>query len=88
MSTYIARRLVYAALTFLGITVATFVLIHSVPGDPVALYSGKMNASPAVLDAIRREHHLAQRLGLVSDHTHKPSPRTRAARRSDRPTSI
>lgn len=58
MSTYIARRLLYAALTFVGITIATFSLIHSVPGDPVALYSGRMNVSPAVLDAIRREHHL------------------------------
>ena len=58
MSTYIARRLLYAALTFVGITIATFALIHSVPGDPVALYAGKMNTSPAVLDAIRREHRL------------------------------
>lgn len=62
MSTYIARRLLYAALTFLGITIATFALIHSVPGDPVALYSGRFSASPAVVEAIRREHRLDEPL--------------------------
>ena len=41
MTAYLVRRLLYAVLTFFGITVATFVLIHSVPGDPVAFYIGK-----------------------------------------------
>lgn len=68
MSTYIARRLIYAALTFIGITVATFALIHSVPGDPVALYSGRFNASPAVVEAIRREHHLDEPLSVQYLH--------------------
>jgi peptide/nickel transport system permease protein len=60
MRAYIVRRLVYAALTLFGITIATFVLIHSVPGDPVSFWAGVsgMNASPAVLEAIRLEHHL------------------------------
>jgi peptide/nickel transport system permease protein len=62
MSTYIARRLLYALLTFIGITIATFVLIHSVPGDPIDLYAGRMNASPAVVEAMRREHRLDQPL--------------------------
>ena len=68
MYAYIARRLAYAVLTFVGITVATFTLIHSVPGDPVALYSGRMNASPAVAEAIRREHRLDQ--PLVEQYVH------------------
>ena len=62
MHAYVIRRLLYAVLTFLGITIATFALIHSVPGDPVALYAGRMHASPAVVEAIRREHHLDEPL--------------------------
>ncbi|HUP45343.1 MAG TPA: ABC transporter permease [Thermoanaerobaculia bacterium] len=62
MRAYIVRRLIYAVLTFVGITVATFALIHSVPGDPVTLYSGRLHASPAVIEAIRREHHLDEPL--------------------------
>ncbi len=60
MHTWLIRRLVYALLTFLGITLATFVLIHSVPGDPVSFYAGVSGnrASPRVLEAIRHEHHL------------------------------
>ncbi|HEX9984622.1 MAG TPA: ABC transporter permease [Thermoanaerobaculia bacterium] len=61
MATYLVRRLAYAVLTFLGITVATFVLIHSVPGDPISFYLGKAGPRgipPAVLEAIRKEHHL------------------------------
>lgn len=60
MRAYVVRRLVYAALTLFGITIATFVLIHSVPGDPVSFWAGAsgMRASPAVLEAIRLEHHL------------------------------
>lgn len=61
MTTYIVRRLLYGALTFLGITVATFALIHSVPGDPVAFYIGRAGAHsipPELLDQVRREFHL------------------------------
>lgn len=60
MLAYTARRLLYAVITFFGITVATFTLIHSVPGDPVSFFAGAagINASPQVLDAIRREHAL------------------------------
>lgn len=61
MLSYIARRLLYAVLTFFGITVAVFTLIHSVPGDPISFYIGshaRSQLSEASLDAIRREHHL------------------------------
>ncbi|HEX2832168.1 MAG TPA: ABC transporter permease [Thermoanaerobaculia bacterium] len=61
MTTYIVRRLLYGALTFLGITVATFALIHSVPGDPVAFYVGRAGAHsipPELLAQVRREFHL------------------------------
>ena len=35
MLTYVIRRLLYAVLTFFGIIIAVFFLVHSVPGDPV-----------------------------------------------------
>lgn len=64
MSGYLVRRLLYAALTFAGITVATFALIHAVPGDPVTFYIGRQgfNVSFAALEATRREFHLDQPL--------------------------
>ena len=65
MTSYVIRRLVYALLTFLGITVATFTLIHSVPGDPVSFFIGRAGMKtvpPAVLDQIRRDYHLDQPL--------------------------
>ena len=65
MLSYVTRRLLYAALTFFGITVVVFALIHSVPGDPVSFYIGTHGASqlslPA-LDAIRHEYHLDEPL--------------------------
>jgi ABC-type dipeptide/oligopeptide/nickel transport system permease component len=30
--------------SFLGITVATFTLIHSVPGDPISFYAGAVES--------------------------------------------
>ena len=61
MTTYLVRRLLYALLTFFGITIATFTLIHSVPGDPIAIIINKAGLSgiqPEVLDRIRAEFHL------------------------------
>ena len=34
MAAYFLRRFLYAILTFFGITLVTFTLIHAVPGDP------------------------------------------------------
>ncbi len=65
MTAYLARRFAYAVLTFFGITIVTFVLIHSVPGDPVTFYiakSGPHGIPPAILAAIRHEHHLDEPL--------------------------
>jgi peptide/nickel transport system permease protein len=64
MASYIVRRLLYGVLTFFGITLAVFVLVHSVPGDPIAFYIGThmTHLSQAALDAIRHEHHLDQPL--------------------------
>ena len=61
MIAYVIRRLFYALITFIGITIATFALIHSVPGDPVSFFIGKVPTArvpEAVLQAIRHEHYL------------------------------
>lgn len=65
MSAYLARRVAYAVLTFFGITIVTFTLIHSVPGDPITFYIGKSGTHgvpPAILQAIRHEYHLDEPL--------------------------
>jgi peptide/nickel transport system permease protein len=65
MTTYVIRRLLYAVLTFFGITVATFVLIHSVPGDPISFFmatSGSNDIPPEVRDLLRHELHLDESL--------------------------
>jgi peptide/nickel transport system permease protein len=65
MTAYIARRLFYAVLTFLGITVVTFTLIHAVPGDPIDFLASKGMknvSSPAQVAALRHEFHLDEPL--------------------------
>jgi peptide/nickel transport system permease protein len=64
MTTYVARRLLYAVLTFFGITVVVFVLLHIVPGDPLVFAAGSraMNISRPALEAIRHEYHLDEPL--------------------------
>ena len=66
MGSYVARRLFYALLTFFGITVATFVLIHAVPGDPSTFYLAQSHrgTSAAALAAVRHEQHLDEPLPL------------------------
>ena len=71
MTTYLVRRIVYALLTFLGITVATFTLIHSVPGDPITFYighAGPQTIPPAVIAQIKHEFYLDRPLGIQYLH--------------------
>lgn len=72
MASYIARRLVYALLTFLGITVAVFALIHSVPGDPIDYYlstSGPgVHVSPEAIARIRSDQYLDRPLMVQYVH--------------------
>lgn len=58
---YVARRGASAAVTLLGITVVTFILIHSVPGDPISYFvarGGSAGVSQDALDHLRRDLHL------------------------------
>lgn len=65
MLRYLARRLVYAILTFFGITIAVFVLVHSVPGDPIDFFIGSRagrGISQQTLQEIRHTYHLDEPL--------------------------
>lgn len=71
MTSYVIRRLLYAVLTFFGITVATFVLIHSVPGDPIDFFlsrAGAQGITPEMRNQIRAEFHLDKPLPVQYVH--------------------
>ena len=53
MRAYAARRLVAAVGVTLGVTVATFLLLHLEPGDPARLVLGE-HATPQAVEALRR----------------------------------
>jgi dipeptide transport system permease protein len=52
---FLARRLGLVLVTFFGITVFAFALIHLIPGDPVLLMFGERNVDPAQLDQLRAQ---------------------------------
>lgn len=65
MRSFIARRLAHALLTFVGITLVVFGIVHAAPGDPVDYYASTAGAgrlSPEVMAAIRAEHRLDEPL--------------------------
>ena len=64
MLTYVVRRLLYAVLTFFGISVAVFALVHSVPGDPTYFFLGHSptGVPQSVIAAIKHQHHLDEPL--------------------------
>jgi peptide/nickel transport system permease protein len=67
MLRYVARRLFYALLTFLGITVVVFSLVHLVPGDPIDFLAGRngpRGLPPAIVQHLRHAHHLDQPLPM------------------------
>ena len=55
MLSYLARRLGLVLVTFFGITVFAFTLIHLIPGDPVMLMFGERAVDPAQLEALRAQ---------------------------------
>lgn len=59
MIQFVARRFGLVLITFFGITVFTFALIHLIPGDPVMLMFGERNVDPAQMAALRAQ------LGLI-----------------------
>ncbi|MBX3568083.1 MAG: ABC transporter permease [Rhizobiaceae bacterium] len=59
MATYLARRVVQAALILLGVSIITFALLYLLPADPVRQIAGR-SATPATVDNIRRQLGLDQ----------------------------
>lgn len=68
MTAYLVRRLLYAILTLLGITVVVFSLVHLVPGDPMSVYlmtgRGGATVPPAVVEQMRHERGLDRPLAV------------------------
>jgi dipeptide transport system permease protein len=52
---FLARRFGLVLVTFFGITVFAFALIHLIPGDPVMLMFGERNVDPAQLADLRAQ---------------------------------
>ncbi len=54
MGSYLIRRVGMALVVLFGLLVATFFIIHLVPGDPVRIVLG-LHATPAAIDAARHQ---------------------------------
>jgi len=58
---YILKRLAMLIIVLLGVSIITFVLVRSAPGDPAVHLAGE-HATQATLDAIREKYHLNEPL--------------------------
>ncbi len=58
MTSYIIRRFVQAIPVLIGITLFTFLMTHLTPGDPVLLFAGEKQISPARADQLRHQYGL------------------------------
>ncbi len=58
MTSYIIRRFVQAIPVLIGITLFTFLMAHLTPGDPVLLFAGEKQISPARADQLRHQYGL------------------------------
>lgn len=62
MTRFLARRLLLAVPTLIGVLVVTFLLLYVAPGDPVQEMVGE-RADPATIARLRQELHLDEPLG-------------------------
>src|SRR5579871_4125237 len=60
MSAYILRRLLQLIPTLFGITIISFLIIISAPGDPITMITFIPNSSPAATEILRRQLGLDQ----------------------------
>lgn len=60
MGRYVARRLLQMIPVFLGTTLLIFLMVYTLPGDPVRGLFGDKGADPATLARLRHEHGLDQ----------------------------
>jgi peptide/nickel transport system permease protein/oligopeptide transport system permease protein len=57
LTTYVLRRLLSLVPTFLGVTLAVFLIVRLIPGDPAQLMAGD-DAPPDAIEAIRQAYGL------------------------------
>ncbi|WP_406459251.1 ABC transporter permease [Streptomyces sp. NBC_00876] len=60
MGRYVARRLLQMIPVFLGTTLLIFLMVYTLPGDPVRGLFGDKGVDPATLAKLRHEHGLDQ----------------------------
>lgn len=60
MFKYLQRRVIQAIPTFFGVTILSFLIILSAPGDPVAMITFSPNPSPEAIMTLRRQLGLDQ----------------------------
>ncbi|MER7764235.1 ABC transporter permease [Streptomyces sp. NPDC097619] len=60
MGRYVARRLLQMIPVFFGTTLLIFLMVYTLPGDPVAGLFGDKGTDPATLARLRAEHGLDQ----------------------------
>ena len=63
IATYVTRRVLLLLPVLLGVSLGSFALLHSVPGDPAMILAGQ-EATEEVLTRIRHEHGLDQSLPI------------------------
>jgi peptide/nickel transport system permease protein len=55
MARLVVNRLFLAILTVLLVSIAVFLLLHLIPGDPAEIYLGDKPSTPAILEKIRED---------------------------------
>lgn len=58
MLTYIAQRVVQAVPVLVGISILTFLMLHLIPGDPVAVFAGDKPLTPERAAELRHQYGL------------------------------
>ncbi|MFD7902411.1 ABC transporter permease [Kitasatospora sp. NPDC059722] len=60
MGSYVLRRVLQMIPVFLGTTLLIFLMVYTLPGDPVAALFGEKAADPAVVASIKHKYYLDQ----------------------------
>ncbi|MEA2513178.1 MAG: peptide/nickel transport system permease protein, partial [Thermomicrobiales bacterium] len=56
MTEYLVRRLVLSVPVVLGVSIAVFLMMHLIPGDPaLAMLRGQPTVTPADIDRVRHQ---------------------------------
>src|SRR6266581_4921846 len=58
MLTYISQRLLQAVPVLVGISVLSFLMLHLIPGDPVAVFAGDKPLTPERAAELRHQYGL------------------------------